>query len=303
MRAHRGLANVMKSKLEVYEMKNSTILTVIGANCSNNDLRPIADVARARNLHLSYLAVGAVPQFPNYGVGMLPYGAPVVPDAWQEAVQKTNTDLKEKVETVENLLADEGLSGDVISAYAEPTGLGPLVAWRARVCDMSFISNDLRDDPLTFKNVLHGLLLNSCAPVVINDEAGQKSLSAKHVLIAWNTGLPAARAVKLALPILKKAKSVTITCIDPVMSKMADGENPGSDIGKWLTHHGCKVSIEQHPSSGRDVATCILERAEEIGADLVVAGAYGHSRLRENLFGGTTASLAEQQDVAVLMAH
>ena len=284
-------------------MKNSTILTVVSANTAIEALSPVADAARAKNIHLAYLAVGTIPQFPNYGVGMLPYGTPVVPDTWQDSVKQTNADLKAKTEEVEEMLAKEALSGDVNSAYAEPTGLADLVAWRARVCDLSLICNSLRDDPLAFKNILHGLMFDSAAPVVINDVAGEKTLSAKNILIAWNTTLPAARAVKQALPLLKRAKTVTIVCIDPVMSEMGDGENPGSDVGKWLTHHGCKVTVEQHPSGGKAIAACILERVEQIGADLVVAGAYGHSRLRENLFGGTTASLAEQTDVAVFMAH
>ena len=284
-------------------MKNATILTVIGADCPNDTLLPVADSARAHNLHLAYLAVGTIPRFPNYGVGMLPYGTPIVPDNWQESVQQVNTDLKAKIDEIEDMLTKEELSGDVTSAYAEPPGLAELVAWRARVCDLCFICNGLRSDPLSFKNVLHGLLFDSASPVVINDVAGVKALSAKNILIAWNTSLPAARAVKQALPLLKQAKTVTIACFDPVMSEMTDGENPGSDVGKWLTHHGCNVTVEQHPSGGKEISACILERAEQIGADLVVAGAYGHSRLRENLFGGTTASLAEQTDVAVLLAH
>ena len=284
-------------------MKNATILTVIGANCPKDALSPVANAARAQNIHLAYLAVGAIPQFPNYGVGMLPYGTPVVPDAWQETVQQTNAELKAKIEDIEEFLAKEGLSGDVTSAYAEPTGLADLVAWRAKVCDLSLICNGLRSDPLTFKNVLHGLLFNAGAPVVINDVAGTKALSAKNILVAWNTSLPAARAVKQALPLLKRSKAVTVACFDPIMSKMSDGENPGSDVGKWLSHHGCNVTVEQHPSGGKEISTCILQRAKELGADLVVAGAYGHSRLRENLFGGTTANLSEQSDVAVFMAH
>ncbi|SHE37872.1 Nucleotide-binding universal stress protein, UspA family [Litoreibacter ascidiaceicola] len=284
-------------------MKNATILSIIGANCPTETLSPVADAARAHNLHLAYLAVGAIPQFPNFGVGMLPYGSPVVPDTWQESVQQVNTDLKAKLDEVEAMLAKEGLSGDVSSVYAEPAGLAELVSWRAKVCDLALICNGLRSEPLTFKNVLHGLLFNSAAPVVLNDSAGVKTLSAKNILVAWNTSLPASRAVKRAIPLLKQAESVTIACFDPKMSELADGENPGSDVGKWLTHHGCNVTVEQHPSGGKEVATCILERAAEVGTDLVVAGAYGHSRLRENLFGGTTASLSEQTDVAVFMAH
>ncbi|SFR52118.1 universal stress protein [Litoreibacter janthinus] len=284
-------------------MENSTILTVIGAKCPNDVLAPIADIARAKNIHLAYLAVGAIPQFPNYGVGMLPYGTPVVPDTWQDSVQQVGADLKIKLDEIEDFLSKEGLSGDVKSACAEPTGLTDLVARRAKLCDLALVCNGLRDEPHTFKNVLDGLLFGSAAPVVLNDLDGTKALGAKHILIAWNTSLPAARAVKRALPLLKQAETVTIVCVDPVMSEMADGDNPGSDLGKWLSHHGCNVTVEQHPSGGRAISECLLERAEELGADLIVAGAYGHSRLRETLFGGTTASLVEQRGVAVFMAH
>lgn len=284
-------------------MKNATLLTVLDAAGPADSHKAIAETARTQNIHLSYLVVGTVPQFPNYGVGMLPYGTPVVPDTWQDAVAQTNAELQTKVDALETFLSRETMSGDVISAYAEPTGLSDVAAWRARLCDLSFVSNDLRREPLAFNSVLHGLLMDSAAAVVINDDTGAKTLNASHILIAWNTGLPAARAVKQALPLLKRAASVTIACFDPIMNEMADGENPGSDIGKWLAHHGCNVTLEQHPSGGKTVATCILERAEDVGADLIVAGAYGHARLRETLFGGTTASLIEQRDKSVLMAH
>lgn len=284
-------------------MENTTLLTVIGTDFTKADLTPAIETARAKNVHLAALVVGAIPPFPNYGVGMLPYGSAVIPDAWQDAVHKVTHDLKSKVDEIEHVLAAEAVSGDVTSLYAEPAGLADLVARRAKLCDLTTVSNSLRDDATTFSNLVHGLLFKSPAGVVVNGMETSAGLNAKHILIAWNTSLPAARTAKLALPLFKAAEKVTIVSFDPVMSEMSDGENPGSDLAKWLTHHGCSVTVEQHPSGGKDIATCILERTKEVGADLVVAGAYGHSRMREVIFGGTTQRLVEQRDMPVLLAH
>jgi len=70
-----------------------------------------------------------------------------------------------------------------------------------------------------------------------------------------------------------------------------------------LTHHGCNVVVQQYPSGGQDIADCLLHRAKEVGADLIVMGAYGHSRMRETIFGGTTRAMIEQGDQAVYLAH
>jgi len=87
------------------------------------------------------------------------------------------------------------------------------------------------------------------------------------------------------------------------MTENRDGESPGSDLAEWLSRHGCNVKVAQYPSGGKEIGDCIIGRAKEMGADLVVMGAYGHSRLREDLFGGTTRTLIEPQDLAVLLAH
>jgi nucleotide-binding universal stress UspA family protein len=96
---------------------------------------------------------------------------------------------------------------------------------------------------------------------------------------------------------------VTIGVFDPVASKDHDGENPGSDVARWLSHHGCHVNLQQYPSGGQEIGDCIQKRSAETGADLVVMGAYGHSRMRQTVFGGTTRSVIDQTDFAALLAH
>ncbi|MGB5863213.1 MAG: universal stress protein, partial [Sulfitobacter sp.] len=135
---------------------------------------------------------------------------------------------------------------------------------------------------------------------VINGKAGQKC---DRVFVAWDSSDTAASAVHAALPYLKEAKEVVIACIDPVISVERDGQDPGTDVAAWLSHHGCTVTVSQFPSAGRNVAQCIHDRAREFGADLVVMGAYGHARMIQTVFGGTTRTMLDQTDLPVLFAH
>ncbi len=102
---------------------------------------------------------------------------------------------------------------------------------------------------------------------------------------------------------LRQTQEVIIGIFDPVMTENRDGENPGTDLAEWLSRHGCTVKVARYPSGGKETGDCIVGRAKELGADLVMMGAYGHSRLREGVFGGTTRTLIEQQDLAVPLAH
>ena len=94
-----------------------------------------------------------------------------------------------------------------------------------------------------------------------------------------------------------------IVCYDVPTTAGGQRIEPGREAAVWLSQHGCKVTLNQMPSGGREIGACILTHAREIGADLIVAGAYGHSRLQQAVFGGTSRTLIEQTDLEVLMAH
>jgi nucleotide-binding universal stress UspA family protein len=79
--------------------------------------------------------------------------------------------------------------------------------------------------------------------------------------------------------------------------------DPGIDVATWLSNHGCTVTVNQYSSGGQRVGACIPKRAVETGTDLIVMGGYGHSRLRETVFGGTTRTLLDQTDLPIFMAH
>jgi nucleotide-binding universal stress UspA family protein len=132
---------------------------------------------------------------------------------------------------------------------------------------------------------------------------GRFAVSAKRVLIAWDAGREAARAVSDALPILKRAQAVEVAVFDPEREPVNHGEQPGADIGLYLARHGVKVSVARQSGAGFEVGAQILSRAADTSADLIVMGAYGHSRVRELVLGGVTRTILGAMTVPVLMSH
>jgi nucleotide-binding universal stress UspA family protein len=284
-------------------MKNSTLLIAIGKDCPDADLAKKLETARTMSAHVAVLIVSAMPQFGFYAYGMTAYGSAPVTDQWHQTISAEHAVLETKAESIRNLLRQHDTSGDVNIVYCEPASIGEAVAQRALLCDLAFVADDLRENDTLFRQVVYGLLFRSPIGVVLNDVDGVASLTPKRVFVAWNTSLQTARAAHQALPILRQAQEVIIATFDPVMTELQDGENPGSDAAKWLSHHGCNVTVQQYPSGDREIGDCILQRSKETGSDLVVMGAYGHSRMRQGVFGGTTRTMIDQTEQLVLLAH
>jgi nucleotide-binding universal stress UspA family protein len=147
------------------------------------------------------------------------------------------------------------------------------------------------------------LALSSGRPVLFVPYAGKFADVGRRVLIAWDAGREAARAVSDALPLLQGAEAVEVAAFDPERGGRRHGQEPGADIGLYLARHGVKVSVARQSGAGFEVGGQILSRAADHGADLIVMGAYGHSRVRELVLGGATRTLLEAMTVPVLMSH
>jgi nucleotide-binding universal stress UspA family protein len=91
--------------------------------------------------------------------------------------------------------------------------------------------------------------------------------------------------------------------VDPSAALRASGEEPGADIAAYLARHGINVTVDTLPSAGRSVVQVLQQHAVDVASDVIVMGAYGHSRLRELVFGGVTRSMLEAARPPVLMAH
>jgi nucleotide-binding universal stress UspA family protein len=126
-------------------------------------------------------------------------------------------------------------------------------------------------------------------------------LTLDRVMICWDGGRAATRAVADSLPLLKKAKNVEVVIVSNGRAK--SDEVPGADLGQHLARHGLTVEVKRITSPDIDVASTILSYAADSSADLIVMGGYGHSRLREFVLGGATRGILESMTVPVLMSH
>jgi nucleotide-binding universal stress UspA family protein len=148
------------------------------------------------------------------------------------------------------------------------------------------------------------LLLDSGRPVLrLPATATPSPLPPRRVVVAWKPTREAARAVHDALPLLRRAERVDVVSVDPVVDEHHHGEQPGADIAAHLARHGCRVEAVTRERGGESAGHVLLRHAASAGADLVVAGGFGHSRLREQWLGGFTRTLCEEATLPVLFSH
>ncbi len=124
-----------------------------------------------------------------------------------------------------------------------------------------------------------------------------------NILVAWNASREAIRAVSDALPLLKKANRVTAMVVNAKRDRKDRVDIPAADISLYLARHGVKVEATQSYTDELSVGDDLLVRAADGEFDLLVMGAYGHSRLREIVLGGVTQTLLQHMTVPVLMSH
>jgi len=179
----------------------------------------------------------------------------------------------------------------------------PLAAVRlnARYADLVIAGQPEPGEPLA-KAFAGELVLSTGRPVLFVPYAGRFPDAGKRVLVAWNASREAVRAVRDALPLLARADFVEVVAFDPALGG-DHGEVPGADIALYLARHGVKATAARQNAADVEIGAQILSRAADAGADLIVMGGYGHSRLREFVLGGATRSVLEAMTVPVLMAH
>ena len=144
------------------------------------------------------------------------------------------------------------------------------------------------------------LVLAVGRPVLVVPRYGKFPTVGTNVLVAWNGSREATRAVHDALPLLRAAQKVTVVSIDP---ENPEQRVPGGDIAVHLSRHGVNVQVSSLAGTDISVGDLMLSYAADRGIDLIVMGAYGHTRLRELVLGGATRNLLQHMTVPVLMSH
>jgi nucleotide-binding universal stress UspA family protein len=147
------------------------------------------------------------------------------------------------------------------------------------------------------------LVLGSGRPVLIVPKSGAQREAGRRILVGWNARREAARAVFDALPLLKAAEWVKVVWVNPQYEGGLARDVPAADACTALARHGVKCEATEAVRPRMNVGNTLLACAQDHGADLLVMGCYGHSRLREFAFGGASAHVLEHMSVPVLMSH
>jgi nucleotide-binding universal stress UspA family protein len=181
---------------------------------------------------------------------------------------------------------------------AERAGIG--IDWRSEEGDevvLAGIHARYADLVIASPDLARDLVFVAGTPVLAVP-ADAKPVAPKRILVAWNGSREAARAVHDALPLLQAADSVRVSVIDP-----PEGRAIGDSVAAMLARHGVKVEVHEALSRGADIGAMLLEQARTGGADLVVMGAYGHSRFREWVLGGATEEVLNEAKLPALVSH
>ncbi len=184
----------------------------------------------------------------------------------------------------------------------EEPGIG--ISMAARYADVVVLSQSARGEtlPQLRADFPEYVLLNSARPVLVLPAAGVRGQPGQRVAVAWNGSTDAVRAVTSAVALLRSAQRVDLVVFNASGSGAVHGPEPGADMALNLARHGVRVEVVVRETE-RDPGHALLAYASDNHIDLIVMGAYGHSRFREILLGGVTRTVLRESSVPLWMAH
>lgn len=255
-------------------------------------------LAEQFDAHLAAAFLTALPDEP------LAYEPTVVAGVWAELLGRARSEAEAERKKVEARLKQFARSCELRTAEALSRDLGRVAAVHARYADVAVLTRpqqgaggDLREE------IIEGVLFHSGRPALIAPPDWKGGTIGKRVVVAWDASREATRALSEADDLLDFSEAVTVVTVDAKPKMFGHGDQPGANIAGHLSRRGKAATVRNVDSAGRAPALAILEEANALNADLVVMGAYAHSRLRELVFGGATRDLLHATNVPVLMAH
>ena len=258
-----------------------------------------ARLARAQDAHLDILVLGV--DRTQLGYSYIGTGAVLM----EVALERAENEARETEAAVRAALAAEadGLRWGLESAVTQLGALTELVAQRARFADIVVLARPYGPGKGNESEaVVEAALFEGRVPVLVLPESGLATATPRRVVLAWNQSAEALTAARQALPLLKAADTVDITVVDPPPHG-PERSDPGGMLCQMLVRHGAHAEVSVLARSMPRISEVLARHITDVNADLLVMGAYGHSRFREAILGGATRNMLEKAQVPVLMAH
>ena len=259
-----------------------------------------ARLAQTLDAHLDVLVLGV--DRTQVGYSYIGSGAVMM----QVALDRAEAEARDAEAAVKAELAKRppGLRVSVEAAVTQLGALTDLVAQRARFADLVVSPRPYGEGKgVESEAVIEAAMFEGKAPVLVLPEQGLgDAIVPKRVVVAWNQSAEAMAATRLALAFLKSAERVDITVIDPPQHG-PERSDPGGLLCQMLVRHGVHAEVSVLARSLPRVSDVLARHVLDQDADMLVMGAYGHSRFREAILGGATRNMLEKATVPVLMAR
>ncbi len=268
-------------------------LNVRGGDAAGADYAVSA--ASMLDAHITGVAFAYEPNVPGASMGYLPVEILEAKRRDNEAAAKIAIDRFTAATARAGVSAQPWLLSSTFADAADQFGR------MARRFDIAIVDQGEPDNNTTAAVILESTLFESGRPVIVVPYIQKAPLKLDHAMIFWDRSRPAARAIADAMPLLERAHLTEVVIV--AKDARHEEEIEGADIGLHLARHGLNVEITRLERGDIDVANALLSHSVDCGADFIVMGAYGHSRLREFVLGGVTRSMLRSMMVPTLMSH
>jgi len=273
----------------------TTVLTDPEANAAS--LKTAMELASRENAHLDVLCLGLDRTQPGF------YYAGANAMVVQDNLTQAREDSERLEDYARGLLQGADFNWAATGVSAQMVALNGLIAHRTRFSDLVVLPRPYGEGRShDFEAITEAAMFDGDAPVLIQPDGMDWPDQVRTVLVGWNESTEALRAIRAALPLLQRAENVNITIVDPPQHG-PERSDPGGALSQMLSRHGVRPEVSVLSKTLPRICDVLTRHAGDIGADLVVMGAYGHSRFRESILGGATRNMLELAEVPVLMAH
>lgn len=200
--------------------------------------------------------------------------------------------------------AAEGVSGEWLQTESFAPLIADEVLAHARRADLVITAQPAEEESVLIESdFAERLVLESGRPVLFVPRVGDYPNPGDRIVVGWNARREATRAVYDALPLLAAAREVHLAWVDPQAEPEAAGDLAGAELAGALARHGVTATVDTLVSGQLDAGEVLLNHVADSGADMLVMGAWGHSRLREYVFGGATEHVMRHMTVPTLFSH
>ncbi len=261
-------------------------------------LQMAASLATKHEAHLIGLYVKPAIQF-------YPAVAIDIPVEIVESHRDHHSEIAERIgRSFEAATAREGVSAEWRSADSLQADRSSTVVEHARTADLLLMSQwDTEIDGPDDSSIQARIVMEVGRPVLLMPNSGDIKPFGGHIMVAWNGSAEASRATLAALPFLKSADQAYVHWVNPPADVAHDVAVTGAALATNLARHDVNVETSSSQTSSLSVGEELLSEANARGCDMIVMGAYGHSRMREFVFGGATRHIFGNMNLPIFMMH